>query len=68
MDTRELVRHILTAKGMSAGDRVLTKAVAYRLIHALRQQVRRDKLTDAGRRRGVRVWALPEQGCSNSTP
>jgi hypothetical protein len=58
MDTRELVIHIMAAKDLGTGDKVLAKAVAFRMIRALRQQCRRAKLVDAGKRRGVRVWAL----------
>jgi hypothetical protein len=34
MNTRALVTHILTAKGLDATDKVLAKSVAARLIHA----------------------------------
>lgn len=61
MDTRELAQAILKAKGLDVGDKVLAKAVAFKIIHSLRQQVRRGKLADAGKRRNVRVWALPEK-------
>jgi hypothetical protein len=61
MDTRQLVIHILAAEGMNTGDRVMTKAVAFKLIHSLRQQCRRGKLQDGGKRKRVRVWGLPEQ-------
>jgi hypothetical protein len=44
MDTRELVIHIMAAKGLDTGDKVLAKAIAFRMIHALRQQCRRGKL------------------------
>jgi hypothetical protein len=38
LDTRELVIHIMAAKGLDTGDRVMAKAIAFRMIHALRQQ------------------------------
>lgn len=60
-DTRELAQAILTAKGLDAGDKVLCKAVAFKIIHSLRQQVRRGKIADAGKRGNVRMWALPER-------
>lgn len=60
MDTREIAFAVMKAKGLNAGDKVLAKAVCYRLIHALRMQCHRGKIADGGKRRGVRVWALPE--------
>ena len=39
--TRELAIHIMKHKGLDAGDKVLAKSIAYRLIHALRMQCRR---------------------------
>ena len=39
MNTRALVTHILEAKGLDSGDRVLAKSVAERLIHALRERL-----------------------------
>jgi len=62
MDTRELVQSIMAAKGLNTGDKVLCKAIAFRLIHSLRTQCSRGRLVDAGMRRGVRVWAMPGQG------
>jgi hypothetical protein len=40
MDTLELVIHIMAAKGLDTGGKVLAKAIAFRMIHALRQQWR----------------------------
>jgi hypothetical protein len=58
MDTRALGVHILTAKGLDAGDRVLAKSVAGRIIHALRMQAPRGKIASGGKRNGVRVWGM----------
>ena len=57
MNTRALVAHILTAKGLNVGDRVLAKSVAAKLIHALRMQAKRGKIIDIGKQGGVIVWA-----------
>src|SRR5665213_297454 len=62
LDTREIAQAIMTAKGLDPGDKVLAKAIAFKILHSLRQQVRRGKLADAGKRRNVRVWGLPEAG------
>jgi hypothetical protein len=45
--------HILAAKGLDGGDRVLAKSVAERLIHALRMQAKRGKIAIAGKERGA---------------
>ena len=58
MTTRELAIHIMKHKGLDAGDKVLAKAIAYRLIHALRMQWRRGLIQDGGKRGNVRVWAV----------
>jgi hypothetical protein len=63
MNTRALVTHILAAKGLDGGDRVLAKSVAERLIHALRMQAKRRKIAIAGKERGVIVWKLVDR-CS----
>ena len=55
MNTRALVTHILAAKGLDGGDRVLAKSVAERLIHALRMQAKRGKIAVAGK--GAIVWS-----------
>jgi hypothetical protein len=47
------------SKGLDTGDKVLAKAVAGRLIHALRQQCRRGLVDGTEKYLGARVWALP---------
>jgi hypothetical protein len=56
MNSRALVAHILTAKGLDAGDNVLAKSVAAKLIHALSMQAKRGKILVAGKDRGAIVW------------
>ncbi len=58
MNTRALVTHILKAKGLHAGDKVLAKSVAARLIHALRMQAKRGKIAVRGKERGAIVWEM----------
>src|SRR6202167_635580 len=58
MNTRALVAHILAAKGLDVGDRVLAKSVAERLIHALRMQAKRRKIAISGKDKGAIVWRL----------
>src|SRR5271165_5996136 len=56
--TKELALHVMAAKGLDTGDKVLAHAMAQRMIRALRQQWRRGQLKDGGRVRGARVWAI----------
>jgi hypothetical protein len=56
--TKELALHVMAAKGLDTGDKVLAHAMAQRMIHALRQQWRRGLLQDGGKVKGARVWAL----------
>jgi hypothetical protein len=65
-DTRELALYAMTAKGLDTGDAALAKAVAGRVIHALRMQHKRGKIADGGKRNGVRVWALPAAGVATA--
>jgi len=57
--TRELTAHLMKAKGLDAGDKVLAKAIGNRLIHALRMQAQRGAIQCTGKRHGVSVWRLP---------
>jgi hypothetical protein len=57
--TKELALHVMKAKGLDTGDKVLAHAMALRLIHALRQQWRRGLLMGEGKVKGARVWAIP---------
>lgn len=58
LSTSDLARRIATAKGFDTGDAVLHKAIAFRLVHALRVAEKAGKLADAGRRGSVRIWKL----------
>jgi hypothetical protein len=59
-NTRELAVVIMKAKGMDTGDKVLAKAIGYRLIHALRIQARIGKIVAIGRDKAARVWRLAD--------
>lgn len=58
LSTTELAERIMAAKGFGTGNHVLRKAVAFRLVHALRLAEKAGKLADGGRRGSARVWAL----------
>ncbi len=60
MTTRELAQHLMRAKGLDTGDKVLAKAIGNRLIHSLRMQAQRGLLVRDGKRHGVSVWKTPK--------
>ena len=60
-NTRELALAVMVAKGLDTGDKVLHKAISYRLIHVLRIQARNGKIVGIGRHKAARVWRLPER-------
>jgi len=55
MNTRQLSAVLLHAKGLDASDKVLARAISYRLIHALRIQARTGKLIAMGRDKAARA-------------
>jgi hypothetical protein len=59
LNTRQLALHVMQTNGLDCGDRVLAKAIALRLVNALRMQWKRGKVVTAGKENGVRIWTLP---------
>jgi len=59
LDTREITRAVIRAKGWDEDDRMLRKAIAYRLSQNLARAAMQGRIGDAGKRKGVRVWRLP---------
>src|SRR5207237_10120408 len=60
MTTRELAQHVMAAKGLDIGDKVLTKGIGLQLIHALRMQNKRGRIILVGKRHGRSIWRLPD--------
>lgn len=56
LDTRELALRVVQARALDEGDTVLRQAITFRIVQALRLQVKRGKLERLGKRRGVIVW------------
>lgn len=56
LDTRELAVRVMRAKGLDVDDHVLRQSLTFRILHVLRMHHKRGKISDAGRRKGVRVW------------
>ncbi len=61
LSTRALAERAMKASGLDTSDKVLAKAVAMRVVHALRAQHKRGKIEDAGRVKGNRVWTLSDE-------
>jgi hypothetical protein len=57
--TLELALHVMAAKGLDTGDKVLARAVAAQLIHSLRMQANRGKIQRDGKRGTALLWWLP---------
>jgi hypothetical protein len=64
MTTPALAQRVMTASGLDAGDKVLSKVVCHKIVFAMRAQHLRGKVGDAGRIKGARVWACPGANAS----
>ena len=60
--TRELAKHVMATKGLDTGDRVLSRSIAQTMVHMLRMRNKTGKLELIGKRHGVSVWRLANQG------
>ncbi|MGK2740827.1 hypothetical protein ACSHT0_08010 [Tepidicaulis sp. LMO-SS28] len=58
LDTRQLAKRVLAAKGLDQNDSVLSRAMCMRIVHSLRMQHKRGKMGQKGKRKGVWVWEL----------
>jgi hypothetical protein len=58
LDTRELARAVIHAKGMDENDSVLRKAIGFRIVQVMLRQAARGLVTGAVKRKGMRVWRL----------
>jgi hypothetical protein len=56
LDTRELAQRVMSAKGLNPEDKVLGQAIALRIVQTLR--LKRTKIDNRERRKGVTVWKL----------
>lgn len=59
LSTGEIAERIARAKGLNGNDKVLRKAIMFRLVHVLRLQAKRGKLVTTGKRGVSLVWKLP---------
>ncbi len=68
LDTRELTQRVMVAKGLDASDKVLSQAIALRVVQTLRMRAKRRKIDGTMRRRGVCVWRLISEGGAANIP
>ncbi|MCJ2078060.1 hypothetical protein MKK68_20835 [Methylobacterium sp. E-016] len=60
LTTREIALAVIRAKRWDESDRMLRKAVAYRLIQSLVRAQAHGRIEDAGRDKNVRVWKMKD--------
>jgi hypothetical protein len=58
LDTRQLTKRIMLAKGLDTDDRVLSATIALRVVQTLRMRAKRGKVDGTERRKGVCVWKI----------
>jgi hypothetical protein len=59
LDTRELTKRVMAAKGLNPDDKVMARAIALRVVQTLRMKARRGGVLDGTeKRKGVSVWRL----------
>jgi hypothetical protein len=61
LDTRELTKRVMKAKGLDSSDKVLSATIALRVVQTLRMRAKRRQIDGSLRRKGVCVWRLPSQ-------
>lgn len=59
LKTRQLVLHIMEAKGLDTADAAMAKAITSRLINSLGQQRRRGVIIGVGEAKSACLWRLP---------
>lgn len=61
LDTRELAKKVIQAKGLDDRDPALRKTVALKVISTLAGRLRSGQIKDGGRRKGVRIWVASQR-------
>lgn len=59
MTTRQLALCVMTAKGLNCADKVLTRKITNKLVHALQMQANRHALIHEKRAHNISFWQLP---------
>jgi hypothetical protein len=59
LDTRQLTKRVMAAKGLNASDTILAKSISLRIVQTLRiKALRGGPLDGTERRKGVCIWRL----------
>jgi hypothetical protein len=68
LNTRELTERAMKHRGLDMGDKVLSQAITFRIVQALRLQMIRGKIWSPGKVKGLRVWTVtpPASGADSS--
>lgn len=66
LDTRELTKRVMLAKGLNDDDKILARAIALRIVQTLR--LKRATLDGTEKRKGVSVWRLRPSCGADSSP
>src|SRR5665811_516086 len=56
LDTRELAIRVCRIKGFDEHDHVLTVSITYRVVQAMRLQLKEGKIFSPGKRNRLRMW------------
>jgi hypothetical protein len=65
LDTRQLTKRVMAAKGLNHDDKVLAQAIALRIVQTLRvKRLRGGPLDGTERRKGVCVWRMGRPSAS----
>lgn len=59
LDTRELTARVMASKGLDRSDKVIWNAVSLRIVQTMSHHMKKGRMSEAERRKGVIVWRLP---------
>jgi hypothetical protein len=68
LSTPELAKHVMTAKGLDAADRVLARSIGFSVPQSMRGMSRRYMVEKLPKSRGRCVWRLTSEGGAASSP
>ncbi len=60
--TPDLAKHVMTAKGLDAADRVLARSIGFSVLQSLRGMSRRYLVEKLPKQRGRCIWRLTSEG------
>lgn len=57
--TSDIARHVMAAKGLNTGDKVMVQTVTLSVVHSMRSMANRRMVRCVEKRHGKCYWALP---------